>query len=121
VKYLSSNDLQNIVNLSKKTGFEIWPPERISAYQAKNVLAKRAAVTEFLWLRYTENPRIDLKLLELWCKVENCEKYLAGPAWFRQQHEGEGDLDKLWNVHLGSQKTSIEKRHQDLIKEIMES
>lgn len=118
VKFLSTHELDDLVRLAVEYEHEAWPMERIEAYRGKNLVAKRAAVTSFLWQRYTEYPQMSLKILKLWHETEQIEKMLKGPDWFRVQHTGEENVEELWDQELGEKRQEFEQRHQSLIAKI---
>jgi hypothetical protein len=121
VKFLSAQSLQNLISLSKETHHEIWSADRIVAYQGKDILAKRAAVSPFLWQRYCDYPQMSLEVLELWHRVEGLDHLMTIPSWFRQQHVREPDLLELWKRKVGLAKwIAWKEQHQQLMQELME-
>ena len=120
VRFLSQEDILKIQTLADKTGQVLWPPVRIAAYLGTDLLAKRAAVTGFLWQRYTDDPTMTLDKLRLWHEVEQLEAGLTVPAWFRQQHEEAADVKALWVAkHGAAQIRAWEQRHEELLTQIM--
>jgi hypothetical protein len=61
-----------------------------------------------------------LKILKLWHEVEQIEKMLKGPDWFRVQHTGEDNVEGLWDQELGEKRKEFEQRHQTLIAKILQ-
>lgn len=120
VKFLSHDTLNNFITYSADFETEFWPNERIQAYMGKDLCAKRAAVTPFLWARYSEYPDMTLKLLEKWHHVEILEQLLTIPLWFRNQHVHEKNIAELWKEKLGSKKQEYEQQHMALLQEIQD-
>jgi hypothetical protein len=82
------------------------------------MVAKRAAVTRFLWDRYTEHPSMSLELLELWHYIENLDALLKPPTWFRNQHR-HGNIMELWRAHVGEQQMQHrEAQHREVSAKI---
>jgi hypothetical protein len=118
VKFLSEAELQHIERIAVNHAHEAWPPERIAAYRGKDLIAKRAAVSAFLWQRYTEYSELSMNTLKLWHEVEQLEKVLRVPFWFRQQHLSEGDIVKAWKDRIGAQYEAAEAKHRAVLKQI---
>lgn len=119
VTFLSYEVLEEMIAKSKKYRTEFWPIERIRAYQGKDICAKRAAVTGFLWQRYCEYPKMSLGLLQKWVEVEALEQQITIPTWFRNQHPHE-EIARLWQEKLGPKREAYIKRHQKVLEEIQQ-
>jgi len=117
VTFLSWETLQQIAQTSRDFHTEFWPIERIRAYQGKDICAKRAAVTGFLWQRYVEYPTMTLEILHKWVEIEALEQLLTVPAWFRNQHVGENVMT-IWQEKLGTKYQEVVSRHQEVLGEI---
>lgn len=118
VKFLSKETLKKLESQSVFYNEEFWPIERIHAYQGRNLCAKRAAVTPFLWKRYSEYPQMALPLLEKWHHVEVMEQLLKIPLWFRNQHVLENNISLLWEEKLGNKREQYEQEHMKILDEI---
>jgi hypothetical protein len=119
VHFLSAADLDNIIKIAENHQHDAWPPERIAAYQHDDILPKRAAVSAFLWARYTESPRMTGDLLERWHRIEQLDELLNVPNWFRQQHLDDPDqVTARWKAKLGGRYADYVQAHQDTLAEI---
>ena len=118
VPYLSNHEIRQLQHAQQDFAAKLWPVERVDAYLGKNMLQKRAAASGFLWERLTENPAMTLAELKAWTEIERLDGMLRGiPAWFREQHPH--DAETAWNVWIAPRRAEYEKRHQDVMKDIL--
>lgn len=118
VHYLPKDQLQKLHQCSIDHNQELWPVARLQAYEGKDLCAKRAAVSAFLWDRYAEDPTMTLEKLQVWREIEVIEQLLQVPSWFRNQFFGQ-DILTLWNAKLGTERARLEARHQELLQELL--
>lgn len=120
VPFLSSESILKLRKAQIDANQEFWPMERIEAYLGKDIYRKRAAVSAFLWERFTEHPKMSHAELKAWAEVERLDSYLRQiPAWFREQHLSSKDIDAEWKEWLAPRRAAYEARHQELMKEIL--
>ena len=118
VPYLSNHEIRQLQHAQQDFAAKLWPVERVDAYLGKDMLKKRAAASGFLWERLTENPAMTLAELKAWTEIERLDGMLRGvPAWFREQHPH--DAETAWNVWIAPRRAEYEKRHQDVMKDIL--
>ena len=118
VTFLDEKSLQHIQSFGQENDYEIWSRERLTAARSRDILARRAAVSAFLWERYISDPHITLDKLKLWHEIEEIEKSLTPPSWFVNQYSGE-DVKTAWDNRLGKQKEFLQARHGEVIKQLM--
>ena len=118
VPFLPIQSLQQIKALATEHNYEAWPQDRLVAYQSKDMCARRAAVSSFLWQRYTDDSTMTLEKLKLWHEVEVIERVLSVPSWFRQQHYHE-NVDILWQERLRPHKAKLATQHQEVLMKIL--
>lgn len=119
VPFLTRGEVMKLQDAQHDLQQRLWPMERIEAYLGKDIYRKRAAVSAFLWERYTEHPTMSPAELKAWAEVERLDSYLRQiPAWFREQHLSSKDIDGEWQAWLAPKRAAYESRHQELMKEI---
>lgn len=121
VKYLTRAGLAEIKKLATTFHHEVWEPERIQAYQGKNLIAKRAAVSTFLWKRYCDEPKMSMERLKLWYEIEELDKILTQvPTWFQNQHIPCDNIKAVWRKYVGGHRWKLlEEQHRATMQKLL--
>jgi hypothetical protein len=122
VVYLDASSLGHIQDLTGGKN-DIWNSERLQAYQGQDMLAKRAAVSSFLWQRYQEMPTMSVAMLKLWVEIERDDQILRPQPWFFNHHRkrSQAEIQQDWRAFIGEQRMKeTEAKHRQVMEQIQQ-